>query len=323
MSKFCPANNIAVTLGDPLGIGPEVCFKALLSPRLQQTTRLTLIGPLGLFATDPRLKELRQKKNILLVDTAAGPLSRLRMSPKTAGLHAFLALKKAVALIKNKQVCALVTGPISKENVKLAGFAFPGHTEFLCTTFNVSDYAMMLFNDKLRVVLTTIHIPLKKVSPSLTKQSIVTKLALTARSLRHLFGIPHPTIAVCGLNPHAGENSLFGQEEKTIITPAIKQFLKEKLNKHTAVLGPLSADTVFASAIKGQFDAVLCHYHDQGLIPIKLMGLEHAVNMTLGLPFVRTSPAHGTAPDIAGRNLADPSSMLAALNAAVAFTQGS
>jgi 4-hydroxythreonine-4-phosphate dehydrogenase len=301
---------VAVTMGDPLGIGPEVIVKALSSASLRKNIRFVIIGDQRVFQKLPKFKQILKDPRVSFLALGL----KQKITAKNSGEFAVAALEKAVGLIKSGQAQALVTAPISKERVQKAGFNFPGHTEYLCHAFGVRDFAMMLFHPKLRVVLSTIHVPLKDVSRLLTKALIVQKISLTADSLQKNFGIKNPKIAVCGLNPHAGENGLIGDEEKKIILPAI--VASQKKHKAVLVSGPHPSDTVFHQALRGQFDAVLCHYHDQALIPIKTTDFYQGVNMTLGLPFIRTSPDHGTAFDLAGKNLACEKSMRYAIQAA-------
>jgi len=229
---------------------------------------------------------------------------------KDSGKAQVLYIEKAIEDAKEGKIKAIVTLPINKESAKLGGFPFPGHTEFLAHSFGVKEYAMMLANEKLKVVLQTTHVALKDVPNLITEGKILSKLRLIDKSLRN------PRIAVAGLNPHAGENGLFGDEELKIIKPAVEKARKEGIN----VTGPLPADTVFVRALKGEFDVVLCMYHDQGLIPIKLLGFGNSVNVTLGLPIIRTSVDHGTAYDIAGKGIANPESFKTAVKVAVELT---
>lgn len=299
---------IVITMGDPSGIGPEIISKALATETVAHGFDFIIVGIRTVFDTLPEFEKIKARKNICFVDE------------KNDEKAAFRCLKTAVELIKAGTAGALVTAPVSKENMVKAGFKFPGHTEYLCDVFGVKKYAMMLFHKRLRVVLTTTHVPLRDVFARLTVPSIVDKLELTSCSLREQFCIEQPRIAVCGLNPHAGENGLLGDEEETTIAPAIETFLKNNRLVPVTVDGPLAADTVFYRALAGAYDAVLCHYHDQGLIPLKTTGFNEGVNLTLGLPFVRTSPDHGTAFEIAGRGTADPRSMIAAIQVAKRLT---
>jgi 4-hydroxythreonine-4-phosphate dehydrogenase len=210
---------------------------------------------------------------------------------------------------------ALVTAPIDKAGCRDEGFAFPGHTEYLAARADVDDFAMLMVGPRLRVVLATIHIPLREVPLRLDAASIVRAGALLARALRSHFGRPRPVIGVLGLNPHAGERGLLGDEEITTVAPAVLALNRwaAEHGEPAVFRGPLPADTAFAIHADGQLDGLVAMYHDQGLAPFKLLHMHDGVNMTLGLPFVRTSPDHGTARDIAGRGIADPSSMFAAV----------
>lgn len=301
---------IAITMGDPLGIGPEVIVKALRVLPSTKKNHFILIGSEPVFAKIPGWRKVLSRHEIVIVDVG---------SQGVAAELAIRALETAVHLIKTNQAHALVTAPISKERIHTAGFKFMEHTEFLCHEFKVKKFAMMLFHSRLRVVLSTIHVPLKDVSQNITQKTILDKLDLTAKALQKNFKIKKPRIAVCGLNPHAGENGRMGSEELKVIIPAIKKFAGSVQGKTCLVSGPHPGDTVFHKALKGHFDVVLSQYHDQGLIPLKTTDFDNGVNMTLGLPFVRTSPDHGTAFDIAGKNQANAQSMLAAIQAAIEF----
>ncbi|MBI2340605.1 MAG: 4-hydroxythreonine-4-phosphate dehydrogenase PdxA [Deltaproteobacteria bacterium] len=284
MPKHKPT--IAITLGDPQGIGPEIVKKAL---------------------RDPRIKKLAHWKIF-------GSPFRKKLSPKESGRAALAALEEAITAIKRRECDALVTAPISKKRIRLAGCKFPGgHTEYLARRFGAGQSAMMLTAGSLRVVLVTIHVPLKKVPRLISTQKILEKIVLTNESLKKDFAIKKPRIAVCGLNPHAGEGGIFGNEEKRVIRPALTKAKRLGIN----VSGPEPPDTVFYWACKGRFDAVICQYHDQGLIALKTLAFHEGVNITLGLPIVRTSPDHGCAFDIAGKGVADPSSMKAAMKTCV------
>nr|WP_283400789.1 4-hydroxythreonine-4-phosphate dehydrogenase PdxA [Desulfurobacterium pacificum] len=216
-------------------------------------------------------------------------------------------IKKAVEDAKKGKISAIVTLPINKETAAKGGFKFPGHTEFLAHLFGTKNFAMMLANEKLKVVLVTTHVALKDVPKLITEEKILTTLHLIHKTLKN------PKIAVAALNPHAGEGGLFGDEEIKIIAPAVEKAKSEGIN----AVGPISSDTVFVRAVKGEFDVVLCMYHDQGLIPIKLLGFGNSVNVTLGLPVIRTSVDHGTAYDIAGKGIANPESFQLAVKTAI------
>jgi 4-hydroxythreonine-4-phosphate dehydrogenase len=226
-----------------------------------------------------------------------------------AGKYAVLSLQTCVAALKQKHVDGLVTSPIHKKNIQSAEFNFPGHTPYLKQMFEVNDVVMMLCAGSFRVALVTEHIPLAEVAQKITKETIVSKLGIIQKSLQRDFGIDKPRIAVLGLNPHAGDEGLIGNEEETIIQPAIR----EAKNNNILAVGPYSADAFFARHQHHKFDAVLAMYHDQGLIPFKALASGEGVNYTAGLPVVRTSPDHGVAFDIAGKDKADPSSFLAAI----------
>jgi 4-hydroxythreonine-4-phosphate dehydrogenase len=277
---------ILITLGDPAGVGPEVIDLALASPHLPCGFEIEILG-----------------------DRRAGTPGKPDARSAAAALAA---LDEAVRQLKNGTADAVVTGPVSKEGLQSLGFPFPGQTEYFADAFGVENYGMLLTGASLTVGLATIHEPLAKVPHLLTAERIVRIGMLTAEFLKRR-GIPHPRIAVAGLNPHASENGAFGDEETRIIRPAIEQ-----LNNSGAAIftGPAVPDAIFRDAAQGQFHAVLAMYHDQGLIPLKLLDFDTAVNVTLGLPKPRTSPDHGTAFSIAGKNLANPSSMLAAIRLA-------
>ncbi len=228
---------------------------------------------------------------------------------EAGGRYAVLSLQTAVAALKQKQIDGLVTAPIHKKNIQAADFNFTGHTPYLKSIFGVNDVAMMLFAGNFRVALLTEHIPVADITKYITKENILSKLNVIHRSLQRDFGIDKPRIAILGLNPHAGDEGLIGNEEETIIRPAIK----EAKNNNMLVIGPYSADAFFARRSFEKFDAVLAMYHDQGLIPFKALAAGEGVNYTAGLPEVRTSPDHGVAFDIAGKDKADPSSFITAI----------
>ncbi len=305
-------NSIAISMGDPLGIGPEVVIKAFLTIKSQRQVRFLVCGERAVFAGLRNSKTFFNRDDVIFLDvgTAKNPNKKIK-----AGTEAFKSLAMATMLVKSGVAHSLVTAPICKEHMNLAGFKFPGHTEYLCHEFGVKKFAMMLFNERLKVVLATIHEPISRVPKLVSKPLIKEKLELTTLVLQKHFGITKPRVAVCGLNPHAGEAGLIGSEDLKIVTPAIKEFCAK--TKNVLVMGPVSADTIFYRALNGEFDVVLALYHDQGLIPIKTTGFDTGVNMTLGLPFVRTSPDHGTAFDIAGKNRACPKSMIAAIEMAI------
>jgi 4-hydroxythreonine-4-phosphate dehydrogenase len=275
---------VAITFGDPSGIGPEVAAKAAADARVLAVCEPVLYGPPDNASFTP------------------GALSA------EAGRAAYDVIVRAVEDAKNGVVQAMATAPVNKEAFRLAGLPWSGHTDLLAHLTGSTQVAMMFYSEALRVVLATVHIALAEVPRALTRGVMEAVITLTARELPR-FGIAHPRIAVAGLNPHAGEHGLFGREEELSIAPAIDACRARGLD----VSGPFPGDTVFVRARKGDFDVVIACYHDQGLIPVKLVAFGQAVNVTLGLPIVRTSVDHGTAFDIAGKDVADPESMVAAV----------
>jgi len=292
---------IAITLGDPRGIGPEIAERALESPL---EAEVTVLGAEDQIGTLPAARRIPVGTWGQGSGEGAGDRSRAMRAGRIAG-HA---VEAAVKLALEGQVDAIVTAPAHKHALHLAGFPYPGHTEWLAHLAGDVDVAMMLAAEELRVVLVTTHVPFRDVPALLTYDRVVRTGRTTERALREWFGISRPRIAICAVNPHAGESGLFGDEEARILGPAA-----EALGAH----GPLPADTVFVRAMRGEFDAVLAPYHDVGMTAIKVAAFGRAVNVTLGLPFPRTSPDHGTALDIAGTGKADPSSMRQAIELAV------
>ncbi len=318
---------IAITMGDPAGIGPEVILKALLRDDVYQVCRPIVLGDINVFGmvsknlgplsfnTIKSPSEVTEKPGLVDVISVSN-LKEASYIPGRPTVHGGKAMvdyiKKAVDFIKDGQVSAMVTCPINKELMHKAGYRFDGHTELLASLTNTRDYCMMLANESLRVSLVTIHCALKEVPQKLNKGLILKTIRLTCCALEEDFAIKRPHVAVAGLNPHAGEAGLFGLEDKQIIQPAVD----EAKNDGLLVDGPFPADTIFYHASNGKFDAVVAMYHDQGLIPVKLLNFSDSVNITLGLPIVRTSVDHGTAYDIAGKGIADPSSLIAAIRMA-------
>jgi len=281
---------IGITLGDCAGIGPEIVELALKSGRVPDSAEYVVIG------RQPNCQPGQP-------------------TPDTARAAA-AALEEAVTLARRSELNAIVTGPIHKARMYEVGFRFPGQTEFFAERCGVTNFAMCLTGGKLTVALVTAHIPLPKVSRAL-KQSEIVRVGLLLEEFLCSRGNTAPRVAVAGLNPHAGESGKLGLEEIEIISPAIAALKSKIRNPKSEITGPYSPDTVFHRAIEGEFDAVLCMYHDQGLIPLKLHAFHNGVNVTLGLPFARTSPDHGTAFEIAGKDIAQPDSMIAAINLAV------
>jgi len=279
-----PKPRIAITAGDPAGIGPEIATAAAADPRV-----IAVCEPVVYAPPDPR----RFPPGVLSGE---------------AGRAAYDTIVRAVEDARQQRVGGIATAPVNKEAFHLAGLPWRGHTDLLAHLTGAPHVAMMFDSAAIRVVLATVHIPLADVPRALTQPMLEATIDLTARELPR-YGVAHPRIAVAGLNPHAGEHGLFGHEEESAIAPAIAACRARGIN----VTGPFSGDTVFLRAHRGEFDVVVACYHDQGLIPVKLLAFGEAVNVTLGLPIVRTSVDHGTAFDIAGKGVANPESMIAAV----------
>lgn len=305
---------LAITIGDPAGIGCEIVLKSLSQLLPSEVFDAFLVGDSPVIESASKLTGLNLSKGVRLIETGVIKDHNFKKAEASAtgGEASASYIKKAVEMALSGDIDAIVTAPISKESLKMAGLKWPGHTEMLAELTDTKEYAMMLCGDKLRVMLVTIHEPLRKVPELLTVDKVLTTIGLAQRACR-MFDIADPKIAVAGLNPHAGEAGLFGKEEIDFIIPAIKQAKKSGLN----VTGPYPADTLFYKAYRGDFDIVICMYHDQCLIPLKMVAFERGVNVTVGLPFVRTSPDHGTAYDIAWKGVADPSSMIEAIKLAL------
>ncbi|AEB09968.1 4-hydroxythreonine-4-phosphate dehydrogenase PdxA [Desulfobacca acetoxidans] len=319
---------LAVTMGDITGIGPEIIIMALSEAELYGLCRPLVLGDLPalekaravcgsrarLHATDDPGSGFYQPGTIdimVLSDLTADAVS-YGQPTRDSGAAMVGYILRAVELALAGQAAAVVTAPISKAAMHLGGYHYPGHTELLAERSGAREFAMMLAGGAFRVVLATIHCPLREVPGRLNTPDLVRLLALTNHSLMMDFGIQRPSIGVAALNPHASEGGLFGDEEARVIQPAVDQALARGVN----VIGPLPADTIFVRHQRGEFDAVVVMYHDQGLIPLKLLHFGDAVNVTLGLPIIRTSVDHGTAYDLAGNGRADPGSLKAALRLA-------
>jgi 4-hydroxythreonine-4-phosphate dehydrogenase len=284
---------IGITLGDCAGIGPEIVDLALNSNRIAGTAESKVIGKY--------------------------PGSRPGNPTAESARAAAAALEEAVTLARRGELDAIVTGPVHKARMYEVGFKFPGQTEFFAERCGVKNFAMCLTGGKITVALVTAHLPLSKAASAL-KQSEIVRVGLLLADFLKSRSVSSPRLAVAGLNPHAGESGKLGHEEIEIIGPAVSELQSRIENRESRIVGPLSPDTVFHRAIEGEFDAVLCMYHDQGLIPLKLHAFHEGVNVTLGLPFARTSPDHGTAFEIAGKGIARPDSMIAAIDLAVELT---
>jgi 4-hydroxythreonine-4-phosphate dehydrogenase len=319
---------IGITLGDYNGVGPEVILKVLHNNQLNRICTPVVYGSMRLlnrYRSQLEMKdwnlfgaqkvEATNPKMTNVITCWQDPQEDIQPGKVTpdAGKKAFESLKRAVEDLKEGKLDALVTAPINKNNIQSEAFKFPGHTEYLAEAFGVKEPLMFMVSDVLRVGVVTGHVSLREVAEHITKEKIVVKLQAMIKSLRGDFGIRKPRIAVLGLNPHAGENGLLGKEEQDIIEPAIK----ELKNKGQLIYGPYPADGFFAAQTYRKFDAVLAMYHDQGLTPFKTIAFNDGVNFTAGLPIVRTSPDHGTAYDIAGKNTADETSMRQAIFTAI------
>jgi len=316
---------ILITMGEPGGIGPEVIVKSLFCAEVRKYCNPIVIGDIEIIKRAVRLtglslkvtslsslSESRPETGMIEVLHIDSPRFFKECSPSAeAGRAVVNYIKKAVELALKKEVKAIVTAPISKESLKMAGCPWAGHTELLAELTEAKDYAMMFISEYLKVILCTIHVPLKNVPELITEGVVLKTIALALRGMQML-GIKKPRIAVAGLNPHAGESGIFGEEETKVITPAIEKTRERGVN----VSGPYPPDVVFHKAYKGEFDVVVCMYHDQGLIPFKMLAFDTGVNVTVGLPIIRTSPDHGTGFDIAWKNRANPSSMLEAIKLA-------
>ncbi len=324
---------IGITMGDPAGIGPEIIVKALADKSIYGFCRPVVLGDTAILSSTILMADLGMSLN-----TIAGP-SEAEAVPGKIDLMAASSLKsnsilpgkptveggkamvgyiiKAVGMAQSGELGAMVTCPISKVLMHQAGHPFDGHTQLIAHLTNTDDYVMMLAGESLRVALATIHCSLKEVPDILNTETVYKTIAITAKALREDFGFKDPRLAVAALNPHAGEAGLFGSEEEEIIGPAVNRARNEGYH----IEGPLPSDTLFYKSASGQFDAVVAMYHDQGLIPLKLLHFADAVNVTLGLPIIRTSVDHGTAYDIAGTGQADASSLKAAIKLAATMVR--
>ena len=337
---------IAITMGDPAGIGPEIIVKTLSKPlvnRIERIGRPVVIGDRGVLEQAARrlgspcvIQPLHDpeavrasKAGLHLIDLKNVDLSRLVIGRPDAagGRTAVEAIRKAVELALARRVAAIVTAPISKEALHAAGYPYPGHTELLAELSRTKEVGMLMvaslprpnrtrLTPQLRILLATTHLSMRDLPDRLTRERVLTAIRLGHEAARKYFGLRRPRLAVTGLNPHAGEGGLFGREEDEVIRPAVEQARRDGI----PVAGPFPADSLIRQAFEGKYDLVVAMYHDQALIPIKLLGFGRAVNVTVGLPFVRTSPDHGTAYDIAGKGIADPGSLIEAIRLAVDFS---
>lgn len=317
LNNSCDRVKVGITMGDPSGIGPEIIAKALKKNWASKRVDFVIIGDMWVFSRLAKISSFLS--GIKFIDLKNVPhnnfsFGRIRANYGRASIEY---LDRALKLMNDNIIDCVVTCPISKESVGLAGYKLWGHTEYFKRMTGAKEAVMMLLNNRLKISLVTRHIPLKSVSINLNQHKIFQTVFLTIESLKHLFSIKKPRIAVCGLNPHASDNGLIGSEENKIIKPAVKKIRSVfKLR----IDGPIPADVAILKAQEKDYDCVIAMYHDQALIPLKSSAEEKGVNITLGLPFIRTSPLHGTAFDIAGRNLANPISLTESIRLAVKCT---
>lgn len=316
---------VIITAGDPRGIGPEVILKALRKfPRTKKFIPL-VIGDYEVFRNAARALKINPDSLIRPAGRAANFIDLKNFPPpgkkkfrsnnpgRLSGKASVEYIFRAIAIAKSAPGASIVTAPISKAAINSAGYKWSGHTELFSDITRSKKITMMLTGGPLTVSLATRHLPLGEAVRQLTKEKIITAAENTHFALKKLFKIRHPKIGVASLNPHAGEGGLLGNEERSVIRPAVA-YLNKRLK---GISGPFPADTLFYKAYRKEFDAVVCMYHDQGLIPLKMVAFERGVNLTIGLPFIRTSPDHGTGFDIAGKGIANPSSMIEAIKLAV------
>jgi 4-hydroxythreonine-4-phosphate dehydrogenase len=323
---------IGITMGDPTGIGPEIVIKALLDRSIREKVFPVVFGDKGVLArvaqdigiTDVRFREIASidsvrnaeigKREILVKSISNLKMTKLRYGrpDRNCGRAMVNYVKEAVDAAMAGYIDAIVTAPINKEAINEAGFRYGGHTDMIADFTGAKEFTMMFISKHFKVSLVTIHVPLKDVSMRITPQRIYKVGLLTWKTLRQYFGLKNPKIGVCGLNPHAGEGGIFGDEEKDLIYPGIVSMRSKGIDAE----GPLSPDSAFWRAYNKEFDAIIAMYHDQGLIPVKLIDFDNAVNVTIGIPIIRTSPGHGTAYNIAGQGKANPEPMKSAIELA-------
>lgn len=319
---------LGLTMGDPAGIGPEVVAKAMASPEVRRCCRPIVIGsrpvmertvrslrlPLRVIGVSGHGDAIDGRRVVPVLDPLERPLGRFRMGAvgRQTGAASAAFVVKAVRLAQLGCLDAIVTGPINKEAINRAGYDYPGHTELLADLTKSRESGMMIMGGPLKIMFVTTHVAHRKLAEVLSPQKIGKAIRLAHKALREYFGVPKPRIGVAALNPHAGEHGLFGDEERRVILPAVRTARARGINASD----PLPADTLFGKAARGAFDGVVAMYHDQGLIPLKLLAFGRCVNLTIGLPIIRTSVDHGTAYDIAGKGVADAGSMVEAITLA-------
>ncbi|MGB0909523.1 MAG: 4-hydroxythreonine-4-phosphate dehydrogenase PdxA [Nitrospirales bacterium] len=323
---------LAITMGDPAGIGPEVILKALAHPSIWKACRPLVIGShhtmtraadsLGIPMTISSVaghhasegQTSFRRGHLPLIDPFERPIRSFRKGHPSAvaGEASVQCIQKAVQLAQMSCVQGIVTAPINKKAIHLAGHPYPGHTEMLAALTRTKKFGMMILGGPLKILFVTTHVAIRDLPQSITIKNVLESIRLADSGLRKLFHIPRPRIGVAGLNPHAGEEGLFGQEERTAISPAIKRAKAAGIR----CSGPHPADTLFGKAVQGEFDGIVAMYHDQGLVALKTVAFGHCVNVTVGLPLIRTSVDHGTAYDIVGKGKADPTSLIEAISLA-------
>jgi len=324
---------LGITMGDPAGIGPEVIAKALAGAKVRRVCRPLVIGSFPVM--QQAVKSLKLKMNVIrveghdpkpprlsdlaVVDPLDHPLGRFRrgVAAIETGAASVLFIKKAVELAQLGCIDGIVTAPINKEAINMAGCHFPGHTELLADLTQTEESGMMIIGGPLRIMFVTTHVAIKDLPSLLTQAKIEKAIRLAHLALRDLFGIKKPRVGVAALNPHAGEHGLFGDEEARVILPAARAAQAQDIRASD----PLPADTLFGKAARGDYDGVVALYHDQGLIPLKLVAFGTCVNLTVGLPIIRTSVDHGTAFDIVGKGIADPGSLIEAITLAATLAK--
>ncbi len=324
---------IGITMGDPCGIGPEVILKALESGRLGDEADFVVIGSHRVLTTVAEYLGLRVKIHSLhpdgdfpnITSVVTEGISVLDLDNFSdcdsgsgkplpeSGRASLEYIREGIRLAMVRGIDAIVTAPVNKEGIKIPGFQFTGHTELLQEMTATKNVVMMMIGGKLRVSFVTTHLAVKDIPGYITRENVFETVRITETGLKQFFYIERPRIAVCGLNPHCSDGGRFGTEESEFIEPAVRQAQEAGMD----CTGPVSADMIFNRAVNGDFDVVVVHYHDQGAIPIKLCAFDSGVNITLGMPIIRTSPTHGTAYDIVGKGIADPGSMIEAINTAV------
>lgn len=319
---------LGLTMGDPAGIGPEVIAKALARPEVSRLCHPMVIGsrpvmertvlalhlPLKVVEVEGHDGRLGRRGLLPVLDPLERPLGPFQMGKlsRQTGAASVAFIAKAVELAQARCIDAIVTGPINKEAMNKAGYDYPGHTELLADLTHSKEVGMMILGGPLKIMFVTTHVAIRDLSKALTPALVGRAIRLADKALREYFGVARPKIGVAALNPHAGEGGLFGDEERAHILPASRRARAARIQASD----PLPADTLFGKAVRGDYDGVVAMYHDQGLIPLKLVAFGQCVNLTVGLPIIRTSVDHGTAFDIAGKGVADPGSLLEAIKLA-------